>query len=57
MIKLETSEKNYYQEKYENNGFIITPLTDHSVLIWKGDDMIKCVRTLKEAEEYTNKIK
>jgi hypothetical protein len=52
--KLQVNETAYYQEQYENNGYTITPLTDHAILIWKEGDMVKCVSSLEDAKRWTN---
>jgi len=59
MEKLEVSPNAYYQEKYENNGYIITPLP-YACLIWgkeNKDEPIKVVPSLEEAEKATSLMK
>lgn len=55
MIKLEVSENAYYQEQYENNGYVITEGPTRGYLIWKNHELVRAVITLEEAEQITNK--
>jgi hypothetical protein len=53
MRKLGVTKDHYYQERYENNGYIITEGPTTGYLIWKDHEVVKAVRTLLEAEEFT----
>ena len=51
MRKLHVSENDYYQDKYEHNGYIVTALP-YGFVVWgkDGETVIQGVKTLKDAE-------
>lgn len=53
MKRPDVNENAYYQEQYENNGYIITEGPTTGYLIWKDHEVVKAVRTLLEAEIIT----
>lgn len=54
MKKIEAGENAHYQNRWENNGFIITELTDRCFIVWKNKEVVKTTHTLEEAEAFTN---
>lgn len=53
MKKIATTKNDYYEDKWENNGFVIAKLP-YAFLVFKEKEVIKTFKTLEDAESYTN---
>lgn len=53
MKRITTTKSDYYEDKWENNGFVIAKLP-YAFLVFKGKEVIKTFETLENAVSYTN---